>query len=253
VAQPVVDGLVGQQRVVDVGARAQPGLQRRGHRLGRGPPDLAIGREQPAQSGVERKLLAVDVDLERRHELLEQAPPGGLAGQRLLGEDLLLGLGEQVGAVAPGRAQVVAREVEPLGRQQLLRAGVVECRPLELEEQELGLELGGPLLHLLQERSAGGVGGVGGELQGGVGAGASELVLDRGELLHGADQARPVELGDLAGMGAREGVRAAGGLVEQPVDPGGPVTVDQLGEVPADALELGIADGGHARRVRSGP
>ena len=60
------------------------------------------------------------VDLDRGGELLEQARPGPCAGERLLGKDLLLGLTQQVLAVAARVAQVVAAEVEALAREQLL-------------------------------------------------------------------------------------------------------------------------------------
>jgi hypothetical protein len=65
-------------------------------------------------------------DLQRRDLLAEQARPGRAAGDRLLGEDLLLGLGEQVGPVTARRAQKVARGVDPVGRQQLVGAVVFE-------------------------------------------------------------------------------------------------------------------------------
>src|SRR5262249_1065148 len=112
--------------------------------------DVAVGGLEPAQGHVERRLLVVDRDTQRRDELAEQAPPRALARDRLLCEDLLLGLREQVRAVATSAAQVGAAELEPVRAQQLLRAAVVERRPLELEEQQLGLDRGRLLLHLLK-------------------------------------------------------------------------------------------------------
>ena len=70
-----------------------------------------------------------------------------------------------MGPVAPRAVQVMSTEPKPVIAQQLGGALVVESRPLELEEQQLGLVRGGLLLHVLQQRSAGGIGGVGRELQ----------------------------------------------------------------------------------------
>ena len=72
------------------------------------------------------------------------------------------------------------------------------------------------------------------------------------ELLHRGDQARPVELGDLAGVACGERVGAGLGVGEQRVDAGLriiPGAVQEVGEVPRDLLQLGVADGlrgGHA-------
>jgi hypothetical protein len=56
--------------------------------------DVAIGREEAAEGDLERDGLGalVELDGDRRRLLLEQARPRRTAGERLLGEDLLLGL-----------------------------------------------------------------------------------------------------------------------------------------------------------------
>ena len=82
----------------------------------------------------------------RRHLLLEQPLPRAPAGDRLLGEDDLLGLGQQVRPVAPRRAQVMPGEREPLVGEQRLDPLVGELGPLELEEQQLGADRGGAFL-----------------------------------------------------------------------------------------------------------
>ena len=46
-AEPVVDALVGQERVEDVGAGTQAGLERGRHALRRVAADVAVGREEP--------------------------------------------------------------------------------------------------------------------------------------------------------------------------------------------------------------
>ena len=55
VAQPVVDRLVGEQRVQHERPRAQPRLEPRGDRFGGGAPHVAVGRVQPAERGLERR------------------------------------------------------------------------------------------------------------------------------------------------------------------------------------------------------
>ena len=150
------------------------------------------GREQPRQRDLQgdRLLGVVERDGDRRRLLLEQARPRARAGQRLLGEDALLGLGEQVRAVAPRGAQVVAAEVEPVVGEQRLGALVVERRPLELEEDQRGLDLRAALLHELQQRAALRVGGGRREVQHRVGAGATDQLLQRRELAASRRRAR---------------------------------------------------------------
>ncbi len=80
-----------------------------------------------------------------------------------------------------------------------------------------------------------------------VGAGARRDLLDLGELAHGADQTGPVQPRDLAGVRGGERLGALPGVVEQRVDGGlrvvGPRVGDQIAEIPADLLELGIGEG----------
>ena len=258
VAQAVVDHLVGEQGVEHVAARAQAGLERRGHALGGVAADVAVGREQPRERDLERDGLVgvLELDGDAGGLLLEQPRPRRAAGERLLGEDLLLRLGEQVRPVAAGGAQVVAGEVEPVGGQQLLGALVVEGRPLELEEQQRGLDPGRALLQLLEQRAAHGIGGVEREAQHRVGAGAAEQVLDRLELVHGGHEPGTVDLGDLAGVGGGERVGALLRLGHHPGDRRVGVvrpSVEQRLEVPGDGLEVGIGDvwRGHAPHDRT--
>ena len=245
VAQPVLDHLVGEQGVEHVRARPQARLERVRDALGGVAADVAVGREQARERDLERHGVGVvlELDRDRRRLLLEQPRPRRAAGERLLGEDLLLGLGEQVRAVAAGRAQVMAREVEPFGGDQLLGPLVLEPGPLELEEQQAGLDAGRALLELLEQGAARRVGGVAGEVQDRVGAGAAEQLLDRLQLVHGGDHPGPVELGDLARVGLGEGVGAPLDLGEDLADGGvgvvGPA-VEQRVEVPGDRLELRI-------------
>ena len=252
--QAVLDRLVLEQRVEDVGAGAQAGLERGGDGLGGLSPLVAVRVEEPRERDVERDrlVLALEVDAERRGQLVEQAGPGAAAGDRELGRDLLLGLREEVVAVAPLHPQVVAGELHALGGQQLLGAVVGDLDPLELEEQELGLDRGAALGDHLHQRAVGRVLGVGGEAQVGEVRGAAGELGDLGDLLHRLAQAGAVEVGDLALVGRGELVGERLAAVEQGRDDGLVVLgrlslgdVEQVAQVPGDLL-----DGAHPRRLR---
>ena len=219
-AQPVLDRLVLQQRVEDVAAGAQPGLQRRGDRLRGLPTLLPVGVEEVGERLIEgqRLLRAGQLDPDRGGELVEEPAPGSGAGHRELGGDPLLGGAEQVRAVAALEPQVVAAEVEPLGREQLLGPLVVDRNPLELEEEQLGVDRRRPLGGGLQERADRRVGGVGGKPQVGVVERPADEIADRGELPHRGAQAGSVELADLALVGCGELRGSQIGAVEERLD-----------------------------------
>ena len=154
--------------------------------------------------------------------------------------------------VAAGGPEVVAGEVEALGGEQLVGAVVVERRPLELEEQQRRLDLRRALLQLLEQRAARRVGGVAGEVEHRVGAGAAEQLLHRLEVAHRGDEAGAVELGDLARVGGGEDLRQLLRLRDHVRDGlrgivGAPV--EQRVEVPGDGLEVRVGGfgRGHAR------
>ena len=84
------------------------------------------------------------------------------AGDALLGRDPLLGLRELVRLVAALRAEDGGVLLERGIGEQPLGDVVVEPAPLEVEEEELGLDLRVPLAHLLDEGAAGLIGAVGG-------------------------------------------------------------------------------------------
>ncbi len=157
-------------------------------------------------------------------------------------------------AVAAHVAQVVADEVEPLPPQHLLGAVVLERRPLELEEQQGRADRRLLLLNLLQQRAVGRVGGVGGEAQRGVVAGAADELLDRPELLHGVPQPGGIErveparvaLGERAGALQRLGQSALHALLA--------LAFDERLEVPRRGCELWVGRlgggcGGHGRSL----
>ena len=242
VTEPVLDRLVVDERVVNEPAGAQARLERGRDRLGRGPADLPIGRLEPAECELERELLVVEVDPEARDQLSEQPAPGGLARDRLLGEDLLLALRQQVGAVAADAPQVMPVAVQGGGGEQLLRAVVVDRGPLELEEQQQRLDLGGALLHELEQRSALRVGGVGGKAQTRERAGAPDQVVDRLELAHRGLETGGIELRDLPGVRGRKPRRALLALLEHPLGAGGILAVDEWLEVPLGLEQLRVGE-----------
>jgi hypothetical protein len=228
-AQAVVGRLVGEQRVEDVGPRAQPGGERLGDLLGGRAARVAVGRHELGEGAVERDrlLLAGQVDGDRRGLLAEEPRPGRAAGDRLLGEDLLLGLGEQVRAVAARGAQEVARGVQAVGGEQLVRAIVLERRPLELEEDELRLDLRALLLDALQERAERRVGGVDAEAQHRVVAGPRRELGDLLQLGDGGGEGGGLEVAEAAGVAVGEGLRVLRGLVEETVGAGVVLAVDE--------------------------
>ncbi len=100
-APAVGDFLVLGQRVGDQREGAQILAEGRGQRLGRLPAHLAVGVLQPVQRRLQRQLLAVDVEAQFGHRLVEQAVPGAAAGHRLFVEELLDAVLELVGLVLP--------------------------------------------------------------------------------------------------------------------------------------------------------
>ena len=168
--------------VLSTNARVRsPGCSAFGDRRGRGLADRAIGRVQPREAGFERRGLAVELDRDRRDLLVEQALPRAAAGDRLLGEHDLFGLGQQVRPVAARRAQVVRGEREPFVGEQRLDLLVGELGPLELEEQQLRADHGAALVDLLHARAARGIGRVGREVEAGEAPGPADEVVHLGE------------------------------------------------------------------------
>ena len=178
VAQAVVGGLLEEDGVEDEGPGAQAGRQPFGDRLGRGLADRAVRVGEEREAVLEAPTLAVERHLDGRVLLLEQPLPGRDRGQVLLGRDPLLGLGQEVGPAEAGDPQVVADGIEAGVGQERLGPLVVEGGPLELEEQQLGADRGGPLLDLGDQRAARLVAGVGGEAQAGVAVGPGQVLLE---------------------------------------------------------------------------
>ena len=118
----------------------------------------------------------------------------------------------------------MAGEVQALGGEQLVGLGVIQRRPLEVEEQQLGLDRRALLLDALQQRAIGGRLRVGAEGEVRVGAGAGGDLLDLRQLAHGDDEALAVDFSELAGVRVGERIGAGLRVGEQRVDAGLGVT-----------------------------
>ena len=89
---------------------------------------------------------------------------------------------------------MVAAELELVGFQERLRLIVGNLVPLELEEDERGLDLGAALLNLLEERPALRIGGVDREPERRIRTRPADLVEDLLELSHRFCQAGGIQL-----------------------------------------------------------
>ncbi len=207
---------------------------------------LAVARHEAAQRDVERDGLGLagHVDLDRAGQLAEEPRPGVAPAHRLLGEQLLLGLGEQVRAVAADRAQVVAATSEAVGLPGARRRRRRRAPPTRARRRGASSRPRWPAPARAPERAVGGVGGVDREAQVRVGPGAPDQVADRLQLGHRLGEARAVELGHTTRVALREARGAFVGLGEQAVGAVGPVAVNQRLEVPGDVVQVG-GGGGH--------
>src|SRR3954469_3649492 len=125
----------------------------------------------------------------------------------------------------------MGERLEAVARGQLLRALFLERGPLEVEEQQRRLDRRTALLRELQQRAGGRLGRVRGEAQRGVAPGASDELVDRGELLHRLAQARRFELAELARVALGEGLAALQRLAQALLDAGGALAVDERLEI----------------------
>ena len=87
---------------------------------------------------------AVELDGQRRELAAVQRLPGRDRGPARV-ERLLLALGQDVRLLLPGHPQPVPVRLELGGLEQRVGLGIVEREPLELDEEEEALEVGGPV------------------------------------------------------------------------------------------------------------
>jgi hypothetical protein len=190
---------------------------------------------------LDRLVLVGDLHLQRARLLGEQARPRVAAADRLLGDDLLLRLREQVRPVAADVAQVVAASLEAIRGEQLLGSLVVERGPLELEEQELGLDRRRLLVDARDERPVRRVVRVDREAQVCVVGRSADQIADDIELVHRVRELGAFEVLDAAGVALRERGGALVGFRQHAVDARLALAFDKGLEVPGDVLKIGHA------------
>ncbi len=233
VAQPVVNELVGEERVEHERAGAQTRLERRRDRLGRDPSPLAIGRLEARETFFEGDRLTVDVDLDRGRQLAEEPRPRALAGRGLVGEHALLGLGEQVLAVAPRRREVMPTELQPLVGEERRDVVVGQLRPLEIDEEQLVGDRRRSFLGAREQRAPRRVLRVGREPQAGVRPRPADELGDARQLAHQGRELVGAELAESSPV-RLDGTGALLGVGEQRVHPRVAAPVDERLDVPRD-------------------
>ena len=178
-APAVGDLLVLGERVGDEGEDAQVRAERRGERVGRRLALLLVGVLQLAEQRLERQALALEVEPQRRHRLVEQPVPGGRAGDGFFQEQLLDLVGKLVRLLLADVLEPGAVMAERRRRHRRLELGVVEAVELEFEEQQIAGDLGHALVRVAVELRPRGVARVAGIEQRGVGHDAPDQVLQR--------------------------------------------------------------------------
>jgi hypothetical protein len=197
---------------------------------------------QAAERRVERGLLAAEAHLDAPDLLGEQAHPRASPGDRLFREDPLLRLGQDVRLVAARRFQMVPIPGHGRVGRGALRRLVRHSEPLEVEEYELRSEHRARLLDPLQERAAGGIGGIGGEFQRGVRAHLACQLLDLLEFGDRLGELGRREAGDPAGVAIPEGFCPRFGLREVHAEHGVVQALVEVGQVPGDRFGARLHD-----------
>ena len=91
-----------------------------------------------------RTVAAVELDRQRRELAAVQRLPGRDRGAARV-ERLLLPLGQDIGLLLPRHPQPMPVRLDLGSLEQRVGLGVVERKPLELDEEEDALEVGGPV------------------------------------------------------------------------------------------------------------
>ena len=182
-APAVGDFLVLGQRVGDQREGAQVLLEGRGERLGGLAAHLAVGVLQPVERRLERHLLAVDVEAQIGHRLVEETVPGAAPGDRFFVEQLLDAILELVGLVLPQiehPGPVVAEH--RIGVECPENQRVVDEVQFQREEQQMRAGVGHLLLDVAIELGALRVRRVAGIDEAGIGGDAADQFLQRLEV-----------------------------------------------------------------------
>ena len=178
-------------------------------RLGRPLAHLAVGVLQLVERRLEGELLAIDIETQRRHRLIEEPVPGRGPAHRFLEEEALELVLELMRLLPPD-----VLEPGPIMRERLRGRGlrerlVVELIELELEEEDIGLGFGQPFLRVAIELGAKGIAGVPGIDEAGIGHEAAHQLVEplvaRDRLVQGrAALAAREQAGELAAIGRGE-------------------------------------------------
>ena len=155
-----------------------------------------------------------------------------------------------MGPIAPHRAQMVRAELEVGGGEQLVGTLIGHEVPLELEEEQRGLDRRSLLTGLLHQRAPLGVGRVEREAQHGVGARPSGQVVDGGQLVHGLGEALGAQVRHRAAVALGEGLGALTRVGQHLLDPLGTEATHQRLEVPGGGLQGVVGDRAHATETR---
>ncbi len=254
-APAVGDRLVLGERVGDEREQAEIVPQHLGDRVGAGAAAGLVGVLHQGQRLFEQELLAVDLEAQARHGLVEQPVPGAAAGDRLFVKQLLDAVLELVGLLFPHVLDPGPVVAEGRLAERLLDQRIVDAVELQREEQEMRRGRGDLVLHVAVELGALGVGGVAGMDQPGEGHEPAKQILDLLETGHrgaelGAGPRGRGDFGELALVGLLE--RGAFGLGAgeigrhlRRIDAG-----IEIGKVPfrKRAERLGGTGGGRGRR-----
>ena len=147
-AQPVEGKPVADDRVVARRLYVRDAFERLVEDFECGEPQLALGVVDVGEESVDRVRLgavaAVELHRQRRElPSVERLPGRDRRAPRV--ERLLFTLGQDVRLLLPRDAQAVRVRLELGGVEQRLRLGVSQREPLELDEEEHALEIGGPV------------------------------------------------------------------------------------------------------------
>ena len=208
---------------------------------------LPLRGVQPGEDGRLGERLAVQLVAGAAVHLVEVARPGAAAGHRLLGQHLLLPLGQQVGPVHAGDLQPVPPGGERRAVHERPRRLLGGVRPLQLQEEQLLAQPRAALVGLLQQGAEGGLVGPGGPAEVGEGAHPAGQVQQRLVAAQQPGQLAGRERGDpaaeLGGQPVGQAVRLREVALQGGVLRGG----IQAGEVPGDPLGPGGSVVRHGR------
>jgi hypothetical protein len=176
----VGDFLVLGQHIGDVREQPLVAVQRLAERIEAGLALCLVPVGEKVERALEVQLLAIDLELQRRHRLVEQPVPGRGAGHRLLVEQLLDLVVELVGLGLAqfGEPRPVAAE-RRIGRKAPLDHRIVDAVEFQPQKNEAGRQIGQRLVHVAEELGAGRVLRVPHILQEGIGAEPAGDVVQR--------------------------------------------------------------------------